>query len=465
MQNSYELFIGIDVSKNKADAAIIKLYRDRSRKPKLLRKKIAFRFLTSEVDAFLSTVRKYVDDNCTHVTYAMEVTGSYSDNIYDALTSNKLEIEDVFLLEARYVQNWCKTHNRPKSDPLDAESIASIIAFEYDVKFVSKFDSSNEKGYTDLKHLVHRYYQLKKVLTQEMNRLIATCDRFFPELQYVFKPKSAAFLAILSVYPTTYDIINATKSEVFDLVFQATKHHVSMDKIDSLFDYCKDSLAPMVVSNDISSLILNQVSSVYHLRANLHEFEKLVKATASQFVLFDILQSMPGCGAITAATVIAETCDIKRFSSADNFVSYAGLAPVNKRSGSSVEVLGKISKKGSKFLRHALFMIAEFARRHNPILKHFFEIKKNGNKKRHRLAVVAVANKVARYIYSVMKHNSEFIILDSDLSRLPEDTRNSFFQNISFNIPKNNRKQVYRFCDCNGKISEFVYNSKDINEE
>jgi len=465
MQNSYELFIGIDVSKNKADAAIIKLYRDRSRKPKLLRKKIAFRFLTSEVDAFLSTVRKYVDDNCTHVTYAMEVTGTYSDNIYDALTSNKLEIEDVFLLEARYVQNWCKTHNRPKSDPLDAESIASIIAFEYDVKFVSKFDSSNEKGYTDLKHLVHRYYQLKKVLTQEMNRLIATCDRFFPELQYVFKPKSAAFLAILSVYPTTYDIINATKSEVFDLVFQATKHHVSMDKIDSLFDYCKDSLAPMVVSNDISSLILNQVSSVYHLRANLHEFEKLVKATASQFVLFDILQSMPGCGAITAATVIAETCDIKRFSSADNFVSYAGLAPVNKRSGSSVEVLGKISKKGSKFLRHALFMIAEFARRHNPILKHFFEIKKNGNKKRHRLAVVAVANKVARYIYSVMKHNSEFIILDSDLSRLPEDTRNSFFQNISFNIPKNNRKQVYRFCDCNGKISEFVYNSKDINEE
>jgi len=465
MQNSYELFIGIDVSKNKADAAIIKLYRDRSRKPKLLRKKIAFRFLTSEVDAFLSTVRKYVDDNCTHVTYAMEVTGTYSDNIYDALTSNKLEIEDVFLLEARYVQNWCKTHNRPKSDPLDAESIDSIIAFEYDVKFVSKFDSSNEKGYTDLKHLVHRYYQLKKVLTQEMNRLIATCDRFFPELQYVFKPKSAAFLAILSVYPTTYDIINATKSEVFDLVFQATKHHVSMDKIDSLFDYCKDSLAPMVVSNDISSLILNQVSSVYHLRANLHEFEKLVKATASQFVLFDILQSMPGCGAITAATVIAETCDIKRFSSADNFVSYAGLAPVNKRSGSSVEVLGKISKKGSKFLRHALFMIAEFARRHNPILKHFFEIKKNGNKKRHRLAVVAVANKVARYIYSVMKHNSEFIILDSDLSRLPEDTRNSFFQNISFNIPKNNRKQVYRFCDCNGKISEFVYNSKDINEE
>jgi len=465
MQNSYELFIGIDVSKNKADAAIIKLYRDRSRKPKLLRKKIAFRFLTSEVDEFLSTVRKYIDDNCTHVTYAMEVTGSYSDNIYDALTSNKLEIEDVFLLEARYVQNWCKTHNRPKSDPLDAESIASIIAFEYDVKFVSKFDSSNEKGYTDLKHLVHRYYQLKKVLTQEMNRLIATCDRFFPELQYVFKPKSAAFLAILSVYPTTYDIINATKSEVFDLVFQATKHHVSMDKIDSLFDYCKDSLAPRVVSNDISSLILNQVSSVYHLRADLHEFEKLVKATASQFVLFDILQSMPGCGAITAATVIAETCDIKRFSSADNFVSYAGLAPVNKRSGSSVEVLGKISKKGSKFLRHALFMIAEFARRHNPILKHFFEIKKNGNKKRHRLAVVAVANKVARYIYSVMKHNSEFIILDSDLSRLPEDTRNSFFHNISFNIPKNNRKQVYRFCDCNGKISEFVYNSKDINEE
>ena len=48
-------------------------------------------------------------------------------------------------------------------------------------------------------------------------------------------------------------------------------------------------------------------------------------------------------------------------------------------------------------------MIAEFARRHNPVLKHQFERIKNGNKKRHKLANIAIANKIARYIYSIMK--------------------------------------------------------------
>ena len=72
--------------------------------------------------------------------------------------------------------------------------------------------------------------------------------------------------------------------------------------------------------------------------------------------------------------------------------------------------MGKISKKGSRYLRHALYMIAEFGRRHNPILKHLFERVKNGNKKRHKLAVIAVANRIARYIFSIIKNNSCLIL-------------------------------------------------------
>ncbi|WRK54629.1 IS110 family transposase [Coprobacillaceae bacterium CR2/5/TPMF4] len=54
---------------------------------------------------------------------------------------------------------------------------------------------------------------------------------------------------------------------------------------------------------------------------------------------------MTGCGPITAATVIAETGDISRFKNADCFVSYSGSSPRNKRSGTSVETMGKISKR------------------------------------------------------------------------------------------------------------------------
>ena len=63
--NSYNLYVGIDVSKGKADAAILQVSELRSVKPKFLRKKLSFKFIKSEVNDFLETVRKYSNDpNC-----------------------------------------------------------------------------------------------------------------------------------------------------------------------------------------------------------------------------------------------------------------------------------------------------------------------------------------------------------------------------------------------------------------
>ena len=321
----------------------------------------------------------------------------------------------------------------------------------------------NEKGYQDLKALIHRYYQVKKTYSQEINRLISTCDVYFPELQYVFEPKSAAFLAILSSYPTTQDIINSSKCEVFDCVYKATKHRVTQDKIDKLFSYCNDTLTDCSVSSIPRGVILDLTASIKRLKSLLKELEKQIKELASAYEECECLLTITGCGPITAATVIAETGDIRRFHSADKFVSYAGASPRIDRSGKSVETIGKISKKGSKYLRHALYMMAEFARRHNPVLKAQFERIKNGNKKRHRLAVIAIANKIARYIYSTMKNKSSFIITYESLMRLSEDTRKTFFQNITTKFPKGIRRQIYRYSDMNGEVHQFIYTSnKDI---
>ena len=102
-------------------------------------------------------------------------------------------------------------------------------------------------------------------------------------------------------------------------------------------------------------------------------------------------------------------------------------------------------------------MIAEFARRHNPVLKQQFERIKNGNKKRHKLANIAIANKIARYIYSIMKNESGFVIFHEHIMRLPEETQNTFFNSISLDFPKNTRKQIYQYSDINGEVHKFVY--------
>ena len=460
MEKHYELFIGIDVSKGKADAAILKVSDLRSIKPVFLRKKLSFKFTKSDVSSFLTTVRSKYDDNCTKVTFGLEVTGVYSTNVYNFIKTQLTDLESIHFLNTEFVNKWRNTHNIAKSDPLDAQTISNIIGTDSDVRYVNDAVYDNEKGYQDLKALVHRYYQLKKTFSQENNRLVATCDVYFPELQYVFETNSAAFLAVLSSYPTTQDIINSSKCEVFHVVYEATRHHVTMQKVDKLFAYCDDTIVAMEITDTVRSLIKTMVDHVLDLRAQIRALAKEIVKLASSFPIYEYLLSLTGCGPITAATVIAETGNIERFANADKFVSYSGGSPKINRSGTSVETIGKISKKGSKYLRHALFMVAEFARRHNPVLKAHFERIKNGNKKRHKLAVIAVANKVARYIYSIMKTKSRFVITYESLMRLQEETRNTFFQNITTEFPEKTRKQVYQFSDKNGEVHPFTYISK-----
>ena len=249
---------------------------------------------------------------------------------------------------------------------------------------------------------------------------------------------------------------------MFYVAYQATKHRCSMEKIDKLFEYCDDTLVPHV-SDYIRLIIIDIVENIKSIRIQIKAMEKEIKLLASTFPQYNLLLSLTGCGPITAATIIAETGNIDRFKNADHFVSYSGSSPRIKRSGTSVEIMGKISKKGSKYLRHALYMIAEFGRRHNPILKHLFERVKNGNKKRHKLAVIAVANRIARYCYSIMKNRCSFIITYESHMRLPEETRNTFFQTISLDFSNNTRKQVYQYSDCNGEVHPFVY-TKELTE-
>lgn len=238
---------------------------------------------------------------------------------------------------------------------------------------------------------------------------------------------------------------------------------MTQDKIDKLFSYCNDTLTDCSVSDISRGVILDLTASVKRLKSLSRELEKQIKELASAYKEYKCLLTITGCGPITAATVIAETGDIRRFHSADKFVSYAGASPRIDRSGKSVETIGRISKKGSKYLRHALYMIAEFARRHNPVLRAQFERIKNGNKKRHRLAVIAIANKIARYIYSTMKNKSSFIITYESLMRLSEDTQKTFFQNITTEFPKGIRRQIYRYSDINGEVHQFIYTgNKDI---
>lgn len=143
----------------------------------------------------------------------------------------------------------------------------------------------------------------------------------------------------------------------------------------------------------------------------VEELETALHAQSAQFQPeLDRLQTVPGVGPIVALTVIAAFSDVRRFPTAKHAASYAGLVASTYDSGERVQH-GHITKRGSNELRSMLCEAAHHARRPtNPLQPYFASL---CVRRGYKMAVVAVAHRLCRILYSMMRHGREF-----DVTRL-----------------------------------------------
>ena len=135
------------------------------------------------------------------------------------------------------------------------------------------------------------------------------------------------------------------------------------------------------------------------LEASLQEQRAAIQQTVER------LQTVPGVGPIVALTAIAMFSDVKRFRSAKHAASYAGLVPSTYDSGERTQH-GRITRRGSNELRSMLCEAAQHARRENNPFNPFFRslVARRG----YKMAVVAVAHRLCRILYSMLKRETEF---------------------------------------------------------
>ncbi|MBV9469790.1 MAG: IS110 family transposase, partial [Abitibacteriaceae bacterium] len=120
-----------------------------------------------------------------------------------------------------------------------------------------------------------------------------------------------------------------------------------------------------------------------------------------------LLESIPGIGAATAALLLAELGDMKQFSNARQVAAFAGLVPRLHESGTSVRGRSRLSKVGSSRLRKALYFPAITALRWNPLLKTFGQrLAQQG--KSMMVIVGAAMRKLLHLAYGVLKSGLPF---------------------------------------------------------
>ena len=143
-------------------------------------------------------------------------------------------------------------------------------------------------------------------------------------------------------------------------------------------------------------------TQVEEVKAQLHE---LIKDKEN----YTLLQSIPGIGPITAAALMASVGDANAFKNGRQLAAWIGLTPTQYASGETNR-MGKISKRGNsslrKYLIHGARTVLNWCEKKDDVLSCWLQklkVRMNGCK-----AVVALANKLARIIWSVLTSKQPF---------------------------------------------------------
>ncbi|MDA8287774.1 MAG: IS110 family transposase [Actinomycetota bacterium] len=114
----------------------------------------------------------------------------------------------------------------------------------------------------------------------------------------------------------------------------------------------------------------------------------------------ELLSSLPGIGPRTGSRILAEIGDGTRFADGDRLASYAGLAPVTRQSGKSLN--GEVkSRRGNHRLKNAMFLAA-FASLRTPESKAFYD-RKRAEGKRHNAALICLARRRCNVIIAMLR--------------------------------------------------------------
>ena len=191
----------------------------------------------------------------------------------------------------------------------------------------------------------------------------------------------------------------------FGLVIPVGAHHVLPRAWSVLED--ADSGLP----DALRPALAEACTEIRQLEDRLRLVEKQLEALAHQTPAVARLRSIPGVGLITATALVAFVGDVQRFPSGRHFASYLGLTP-RERSSGLVRRLGSISKRGDVYLRMLLThgaraVLWKAAARPDPGRLRSWALQVQ-RLRGHNKAAIALANKLARIVWAVWKHDTDF---------------------------------------------------------
>jgi len=386
--------IGLDVAKgNSVFQAFLRRNEPHGKPERIIHDERGFKRLRELVEELKELTKK-------EAIVILEATGHYHRGLVAFFTRGEIKHFIINPLQSKRAKG--SKLRKVKTDAMDAWNLAEMY-YRGDVKPHRTWDES----YTELQHATRQHEFVTSLYVQAKLNARALLDQVFPRYESIFYDLySVTALKVLQGC-LRGNIADAEKA-ILDIAGKSHSKGWIREKSErlnaALSWWTKDE-----VSTSQALALDAMITLLIALQTQLGELEKQIDELAVGLPEVDLLKSIPGIGDRLAATIISEIGDADQFESAKQLVAYAGLDPGVYSSGKFTASRNRITKRGSKRLRRALYVAVQCSLRRgiNSRLKNYYDKKKKEGKP-YKVAVIACANKLLHHIYAILSKGQPY---------------------------------------------------------
>ena len=386
------ILVGIDVAKDKHDCFFMNSEGEVLAKPfTIFNNKEGFDFLYEKIQSVSSS------DN---IKVGLEATGHYSYNIIGFLLNKGLA---TFILNPLHTNLYRKSLSlrKTKTDKIDSKTIAMMLLSDVSLKSYSDISYHNE----DLKSLTR--YRFSKV--EERAKLKTSLSRLaqilFPELEKLVPTlHMTSIYQLLEEFPSASAIASVHLTRLTNLLSKASKGHYDRETAIKIRDAAKNSIGSNMPAKSLE--LKHTIKLIRALTIDIGEIEAEISKMMDKIA--SPITTIPGIGNNMGAMIISEIGDFSRFSSPDRILAYAGYSPSTYQSGKLDNCYAHMEKRGSHYLRYALFQATQRVCHLDSTFSAYLA-KKRAEGKHYYVAISHAVKKLVRVIFHLEKTKQAFL--------------------------------------------------------
>ena len=384
--------VGIDVAKDKHDCFIL------SSEGEILADVFTIPNNAEGFSNLLQTIHRCARPT-DKIKVGLEATGHYSYNILGFLLNKGLP---TYVINPLHTNLYRKslTLRKTKTDRVDARTIATMLMSDVDLKSYTDTSYHNE----ELKSLTR--YRFDKV--RERAKLKCSVSRLvtilFPELEKLVPSLHlASVYTLLSEFPGAHQIAAAHLTHLKTVLSDASRGHYDREKAVEIRDAARTSIGSRMPAKSLE--LKHTIQLIRELDAEIAEIENEINSIMNE--IHSPITTIPGIGIRMGAMILAEVGDFSNFDSSDKILAYAGLSPTTYQSGQLINCYSHMEKRGSRYLRYAIFNAAKYVCIHDPTFAAYLA-KKRAEGKHYNVAISHAAKKLVRLIYAMERSGQPY---------------------------------------------------------